>query len=388
MFASSLRLSNSTVQVLGFLLLLAMYGPVHLSAQESETSTSAKKTAVKSQAVTVGVVQEKPRYGRYVKIANGYMVPYKQTIPGTNQFLWMEPIPASKRKTSDQQGLFSKSTPFWMARYETRHGDYLPYMRLYRVFQEFEKKRIRPLDPNSRVDAVSAPTEIYDPGFAFEYGVDMEHPVGTMTQFCARQYTKWLSLLTELEFRLPTEEEWEHACSAGTTTAWHFGDNPAKLSEYANFDSKNESPGYEKVGQRRANAWGLYDMHGNMAEWVLRPGITKPGRQVLKGGCWEFPANKCRVTSVLKFDDDKFRDYDPMYPQSPWWLASYESRWVGFRIIRPLQKMSSKEREFAWECYTEEEQIALEQSVESGRGVIGRVNEELPDAIRRFGPKR
>ncbi len=68
-----------------------------------------------------------------------------------------------------------------MARYETRHADYLPYMRLYSIFREFEVRKIRAVTVENRVDAVTAPTEIYDVDFAFEFGMDLEQPVGTMT---------------------------------------------------------------------------------------------------------------------------------------------------------------------------------------------------------------
>ena len=329
-----------------------------------------------------GIVSERPLQGRYVKIEGGYMVPYQQRIPGTNTSIWLEPIPAPDKAKDSDSGLFAKPTPFWMARYETRHADYLPYMRLYRIFKSFEQSRIRPITFANSVDAVTAPTEIYDPSFTFEYGVDMQHPVGTMSLFCARQYTKWLSKLTTLDFRLPTEHEWEHACRAGTTTKWHSGNDSSQLKRYAWFGQNQTVPGYQQVGLRKPNDWGLYDVHGNMAEWVLQPGVIEPGQQVLKGGCWEFQAKDCTVDARLEFDDDTFRSYDPNLPQSPWWLASDESRWVGFRIIRSLKPMSPDERKFAWEVHSNGEEEAVESSLDAGRGVQGIVDPQLPAAIK------
>ncbi len=129
-------------------------------------------------------------------------------------------------------------------------------------------------------------------------------------------------------------------------------------------------------------------MHGNLAEWVLQPGVTDPDKQILMGGCWQFPAERCRSDSVLKFKNSQFRSYDPMLPQSPWWLASDESRWVGFRIIRPLNPMNDKEKRFAWECHTKEEADAVQDQLEQGNGVIGIVNPKLPAAIKQLNEEK
>jgi formylglycine-generating enzyme required for sulfatase activity len=91
-------------------------------------------------------------------------------------------------------------------------------------------------------------------------------PVINVSWHDATAYCKWLSEETGETYRLLTEAEWEYACRAGSDTEYCYGDDPAKLGEYAWY-YENAGLKSHPVGEKLPNAWGLYDMHGNVWEW-------------------------------------------------------------------------------------------------------------------------
>jgi len=115
-------------------------------------------------------------------------------------------------------------------------------------------------------------------------------------------------------YHLPTEAEWEYACRAGTTTRFCFGDDEARLGEYAWFDGNSGSETHP-FGQKKANAWSLYDMHGNVWEWCqdwygeyTKRAVTDPSGsgsgsgRVVRGGCWIGNAKYCASASRINYD--------------------------------------------------------------------------------------
>ncbi len=119
---------------------------------------------------------------------------------------------------------------------------------------------------------------------------------------------------------LPTEARWEYACRAGTTTAYFFGNDAARLGQFAWFDG-NSGKETHPVGTREANPWGLRDMHGNVWEWCadwygdkLTGGTNPAGAssgsgRVDRGGCWFISAGFCRSANRSRNDpSNRFND--------------------------------------------------------------------------------
>ena len=137
---------------------------------------------------------------------------------------------------------------------------------------------------------------------------------------CQNFITKLKEKVPGQEFQLPTEAEWEYACRGGSTGDYCYGDGDGSLGEYAWY-SNNSGQKMHPVGEKKPNAWGLYDMHGNVWEWCgdwygdystndeTDPvGASSGSHRVLRGGSWSGPASGCRsasrrnVTPSLRYD--------------------------------------------------------------------------------------
>jgi formylglycine-generating enzyme required for sulfatase activity len=140
------------------------------------------------------------------------------------------------------------------------------------------------------------------------------NPVEQVDWDDATEFCKKLSEKTRQGVRLPTEAEWEYACRAGTATVFSFGDADSALGDYAWYGA-NSGETTHPVGQKKPNAWGLYDMHGNVWEWCAdwtgsypNGAVTDPqgaafgNRRVLRGGCWYFDPRYCRAAFRHRYD--------------------------------------------------------------------------------------
>ncbi|WP_072927861.1 SUMF1/EgtB/PvdO family nonheme iron enzyme [Microcystis aeruginosa] len=140
---------------------------------------------------------------------------------------------------------------------------------------------------------------------------NQQNPVENVSWNDAKAFCQKLSQITGKTYRLPTEAEWEYACRAGTTTRYYFGDDANQLGDYAWYDGNSQDKTHP-VGQKKPNAWGLYDMSGNVFEWcednwhdsyenAPRDGsawlIRDNHFQILRGGSWCSHPVLCRSAS-------------------------------------------------------------------------------------------
>jgi formylglycine-generating enzyme required for sulfatase activity len=303
----------------------------------------------------------------------GEMKPYTDVIANTDVTFDMVPIPGGKFLEGSPENEAQRQPdegpqhevvldPFWMGKHEVTWNEYEIWM--FEIDIKLRNlKKVEPSQLDKSADAVARPTKPYT-DMTFGMGKD-GYPAICMTQLAAKTYCKWLSAKTGRYYRLPTEAEWEYACRAGTTTAWHCGNDPKKLGEYAwSFDNSQEA--YHKVGLKKPNPWGLYDMHGNVAEWVLDQYVpdfykqfagksvenplaiaSKEYPRAVRGGSWDDDPEKLR-SAARRGSSRDWKQQDPQIPQSIWYLT--DAQFLGFRIVRPLHEPTAEEKAKLWEA--------------------------------------
>jgi formylglycine-generating enzyme required for sulfatase activity len=287
------------------------------------------------------VIEEK-KHAHYEQKLPGSSITFEMVaIPG-GEYLMGSPSNEAGRKKDEGPQHPVKVQPFWMGKCEVRWNEYDLYWRKLPGAKPPET----PEDKQAAI--VTRPTPPYADE-TFGHGRD-GNPVLCITHHAAMEYCRWLSAKTGKYYRLPTEAEWEWACRAGTTTAYSFGDDEDKLDEYAWFEDNSDDLA-QKVGMKKPNPWGLYDMHGNVAEWcldhykedayhscpldklTLNPVVLpslKRYSYVTRGGSWIDAAAGCRSAARKGSNKDWLRR-DPQRPQSIWWMT--DADYVGFRVV-------------------------------------------------------
>ena len=285
--------------------------------------------------------------------------PYRAVISRTDVAYDMVPVPAGDFRMGTPAGEPGRKQdegpvrqfhidPFWMSAHEVTWDEYRLFM--------FAKQAGEDVLKDPRVDAVSRPTRPYVE-MSFGMGIN-GFPAISMTQHAANKYAEWLSAKTGHFYRLPTEAEWEFACRAGSQTAFPWGDDASKLSEYAWFNDNADSK-YQKVATKKPNAWGLYDMLGNVMEWTLDQyapyvaGVTgdawvmatKPYPHAVRGGSWADGAEKCRCGARVA-SDSSWKQQDPQLPKSIWYHT--DAQGLGFRLVRPVKIPGAEEMFRYW----------------------------------------
>jgi hypothetical protein len=162
-----------------------------------------------------------------------------------------------------------------------------------------------------------------------------DQPVVCVSWNDAKAFCDWLSQREGRQYALPTEAQWEYACRAGSGTRFFFGDDERELAKYAWYHHDDSELKPHAVGKKKPNAWGLFDMHGNVWQWTADwyggdfyqsspkndpPGPSAGSTRVQRGGSWasgwSHPVNYCR---------DAFRDCR--------WAPSVCYSDIGFRVV-------------------------------------------------------
>jgi len=261
--------------------------------------------------------------------------------------------PDSEAGRAPEEGPQKKVTisAFWMGAKEVTHDEFWIF------FNDESVSR------NASADAVTRPTAQYI-DLSWGMGKQGGFPVNSMSQRTALMYCRWLYSKTGTFYRLPTEAEWEYACRAGSSDPYPYGTDSSKLGEYAWF-AGNSGNKYQKTGTKKPNAWGLYDMLGNVSEWTLdqysesylaalkedTDPFTEPTSRypkTLKGGGYSTPASMMRCAARFR-SDASWNRRDPQIPKSKWWLTDAAA--VGFRIVAPLKQPSPEEAEAFYSKY-------------------------------------
>ena len=188
------------------------------------------------------------------------------------------------------------------------------------------------------------------------------YPAINITQYAASQFCKWLTAKTGHYYRLPTEAEWEYACRAYSIHTFSFGPARKSIDSYAWYKGNSDGK-LHKGGMKEPNALGLYDMHGNVAEWVIdrydRNGypyyvdmVANPFQlgeelypRVVRGGSYKDKPARLR-SAARGYSKRSWKKRDPQSPKSLWWHT--DAIHIGFRIVRPRTMPNQRELTKYW----------------------------------------
>lgn len=296
---------------------------------------------------------------------------YSLTIPGTSvemdfvavpggTFLMGSDVSEAGRNENEGPQSAVQVDPFWMGKYEISWEQYNMFVEeeIPNLQRKIEEKAG---DLEIAADAVSIPTPPY---VDMSFGMGREgYPAISMTNYAAMMYAKWLSAKTGEFYRLPTEAEWEYACRAGNATAYHFGNSAESLDDYEWY-ADNSGSGYNHIGTKKPNAFGLHDMGGNVAEWTVdqyhddylerlegdpavNPKIIPDELypRSVRGGSWMDDEDQLRCAK-RRGSEARWKMLDPQLPKSLWWHTS--AQFLGFRLVRPEVRPSDEEIETYW----------------------------------------
>jgi len=309
---------------------------------------------VVTRAIDTVASQDRPpkRYTETITTQNSEKVSFEMVLIPEGSFLMGSHVGQPGRGNNEDPQHNVCLDTFYLCTTETTLELFLVYYRemvsVKKYFFVVEQARKNTKQSRKDVDAITGPTPVYGD---LTMGYDEKHPAIGMTWHNAMTFCKWLSIKTGRKYRLPTEAEWEYACRVGTTNLFGFGKDPNQLEEYAWYEANSEGETHEVV-KKKANAWGLYDMLGNVREWVCDyyspatykeaarkiPAVDPKGPRsgkvhIARGGDYSSSTGELRCAARV-FEEKWWRSGDPQFPKSKWWLPAMD--FIGFRIARSI----------------------------------------------------
>jgi formylglycine-generating enzyme len=272
-------------------------------------------------AATAKAAQQQWAKRRNSEVVQINSIGMKLTLIPPGEFTMGSPESEKDRLTEEKQHSVRITKPFYLGVYPVRYGDFLTFCHAaeYKTDAETDGKGGWGYDSNGKFGQ--------KPEFTFRnWGRKQtnDDPVVNVSWNDAQAFCEWLSKKEEKTYRLPTEAEWEYACRAGTTTPFNFGDSlngrQANCNGGVPYGTEEKGPFVDNttpVGKYPANAFGLYDMHGNAGQWCQDwmdsdyysnsptddpQGPTNGALRAYRGGAWDGWPVACR--SAHRYGDE------------------------------------------------------------------------------------
>jgi len=304
------------------------------------------------------------KYTEIVRTQSGEKLSFDMVLIPAGSFLMGSPAGEAGRSENEGPQHQVRLEPFYLCTTETTLELFLAYYQetvsAKKDFVETEQaKKAAEQASSSDVDAITGPTPVYGD---LTMGYSGKHPGIGMTWHNAMTFCQWLSNKTGKQYRLPTEAEWEYACRAGGSSVFGFAPAPVFRQEDAGAPNEladfawckaNSDGETQEVAKKKPNAWGLYDMLGNVREWVYdfyspagyteaakkNPALDPKGPEtgqvhVARGGDYRSSMEELRP-AARAFEEKWWRSGDPQIPKSKWWLP--EMDFIGFRVARSAE---------------------------------------------------
>ena len=291
-------------------------------------------------------------YTQTVTSETGEKTSFKMVLIPGGEFVMGSPQNEPNRADNEGPQRRVRIDPFYLCTTETTLELFLAYYQetvsAKKEFIEAETAKKEAELDDAKLDAITGPTPVYGD---LTMGYEGEHPAMGATWHNAMTFCRWLSKKTGRNYRLPTEAEWEYACRARGEGIFGLCSDPNRLTDYAWYDANADFEN-QAVATKKPNAWGLYDMLGNVREWVydfyspdayknlpsdgpaVNPRGPKSGTvHVARGGDYNSSALELRC-AARTFEEKWWRSGDPQIPKSKWWLP--EMDFIGFRVAESI----------------------------------------------------